>query len=520
MRFVGCNRRDCTFWSFNFWRWWVNMSADQMPNILWYCADAQRWDTIRALGNQYIQTPTLDRLVETGTSFSQAYCQSPICTPSRSSFLTGRYPATTQVYRNGHPRFPSSEVLVTKILADSGYDCGLAGKLHLSAAKHGERRYDDGYRVFNYSNLPVPDAADELNQYYQWLREEKGVDPYELYDDHTSFCGAGVPSELHQVTWCSEMAIRFVTEKRDGPWLMSVNPFDPHPPFDPPAEYLQRYEPSDLPPPLFRDEDIERQRAFMNIRQQKLEAVNPLEPMPEPSQLKADSHAARTYKAPDCFNGQVIKAAYYAMIEHIDHQLGRIIDVLDQTGQLENTIILYHSDHGELLGDHGLIFKGCRFFEGAVHVPMIFSAPDRFQQHLRSNALVELVDLAPTLLDAAGLAPPEFVQGRSLLPILTGQADPDSHKTHVVCDFNDSVGYSPVDRPTQATMTFDGRYKMVVYHREGDLGELFDLQEDPGEFHNLWDQPELQALKLQRLREHIDAFMATVSAGGPRVSTY
>ena len=496
------------------------MNNTQRPNILWYCSDGQRYDTINALGSTAARAPTLDRLVERGVSFTQAYCQTPLCTPSRASFLTGRYPATTHVYRNGHARFPSSEVLVTRLLADAGYDCGLAGKLHLSTAKHGEQRYDDGYQTFHHSNLSVPDDADDQNQYFDWLRDEKGVDPYELYEACPSFCGPGVPAELSQVRWCSEMTIRFVTRQREGPWLMSVNPFAPHPPFTPPPECLEHFDPAEMPPPLFRDSDLLRQRDFLNIRQQKLEAVDPSGPMPDPTQITADSQAARTYKAPQQFNGQTIKAAYYAMIEHVDNELGRIVDVLDESGQLDNTIILFHSDHGELLGDHGLIFKGSRFFEGAVHVPLIFACPQRFQTELHSDALVELVDLAPTLLDAAGLDVPPRMQGQSLLPILTGSADPSVHKAHVVCDFFDSLGYSPANTQTQATMTFDGRYKMVIYHREGDLGELFDLQTDPGEFVNLWDEPSLQSLKLQRMRAHIDAFMSTISPGEPRVATY
>ena len=496
------------------------MAENRRPNILWYCADGQRYDTIHALNCPAARTPNLDRLVERGVSFTRAYCQNPICTPSRSSFLTGRYPATTHVYRNGHARFPSGEKLVTRLLADGGYDCGLAGKLHLSTAKAGERRYDDGYRVFHHSNLQVPDEADEQNEYFGWLRDEKGVDPYELYEACPSFCGPGVPAALTQVTWCSEMAIRFITEPRDGPWLMSVNPFAPHPPFTPPPEFLTHFDPADVPPPLFQESDLERQKQFQKIRAQKLEAVDPFGPMPEVSQLTADSQSARTYKAPEQFNGQTIKAAYYAMIEHIDHELGRIMDALQSSGQLDNTIILYHSDHGELLGDHGLIFKGCRFFEGLVHVPLIMALPDRFQSNLRSEALVELVDLAPTLLDAAGLDVPRNMQGRSLLPLLTGAADASGHRSHVVCDFYDSLGYSPVDTPTQATMTYDGRYKMVLYHREDNLTELFDLDADPGEFTNLWTDPSMAQLELTRMRSHIDAVMATISPGAERVATY
>ncbi len=126
--------------------------AERRPNILWFCSDQQRWDTVGALGNPHIRTPAVDALVGQGTAFRRAYTQSPICTPSRASFLTGRYPASHHVYRNGNAFFPAHEKLVTRIFADAGYDCGLIGKLHLSAAKYHERRTDDGYRAFHYNH--------------------------------------------------------------------------------------------------------------------------------------------------------------------------------------------------------------------------------------------------------------------------------------------------------------------------------------------------------------------------------
>ena len=235
----------------------------EKPNILWYCTDQQRHDTIHSLGNRYINTPNIDRFIDTGVAFTQCYTQCPICTPSRATFLTGRYPATHHVQRNGNEYFPPGEVLVTKLLADAGYDCGLIGKLHL-ARSHDvtEKRTDDGYRVFNWSHHPQPDWQED-HDYDHWLRSEKGVDPHELYDEiRKAHYGPGVPAEYHQTTWCTERAIQFIEEEREGPWMLSINPFDPHPPFDPPQEYLDRYNPEDLPYPLFREGDIGRQRAF------------------------------------------------------------------------------------------------------------------------------------------------------------------------------------------------------------------------------------------------------------------
>jgi arylsulfatase A-like enzyme len=180
-------------------------------------------------------------------------------------------------------------------------------------------------------------------------------------------------------------------------------------------------------------------------------------------------------------------------------------------GELDDTLVLFHSDHGEMLGDHGLLYKGCRFFEGLVHVPMIFSWPGRVLQDLRSPALVELVDIAPTLMQAAGLAVPPFMQGASLWPLLTGEAEPAHHKKYAVSEFNDALGSAAIDTPSHGSMLFDGRFKHVVYHGTG-LGELFNLETDPGEFDNLWDHPAQHERRFALLREHFDAIMATSGA--------
>lgn len=472
------------------------------PNILWICTDQQRYDTIHALGNAHIRTPNLDRLVAEGVTFTNAYTQSPICTPSRASFLTGRYPSTLHVNRNGNAYFPPGIPLITRALADAGYDCGLAGKLHLSAA-HGrvEVRPDDGYRVFQWSHHPQPESfwPTEQHAYQRWLREQ-GIDWEQAHGaeavDGWTMQGSyrpGIAAQYHQTTWCANEAIAFMLEERSGSWLMSVNPFDPHPPFDPPAEYLERMDVASMPLPLFQPEELESQLDFQGI-----------------------DHQTERPLAPTDYDARRMVAAYYAQIELIDDQVGRMLDALDASGQRENTIVLFTSDHGEMLGDHGLVLKGCRFYEGAVHVPLILSWPGHFGQGLHSDALVELTDIVPTLLQVTALPLPGNLQGMSLLPILTGQAHPGTHREFVRCEYHDAL-----DRPyaSHANMIYDGRYKLVVYHGH-EVGELYDLQGDPHEFRNLWDQPGALPLKHALLKRLFDAVMLATDEGQPRVGRY
>ncbi len=472
------------------------------PNILWICTDQQRYDTIHALGNGHIRTPNLDRLVAEGVAFTRAYSQSPICTPSRACFLTGRYPSTIHVNRNGNATFPDDVPLVTRTLADVGYDCGLVGKLHLSAANgRVEIRPDDGYRVFKWSHHPTPETfwPTEQHAYQKWLHDQGiewdavyGAQAVSGWTRQTSY-RPGIAAQYHQTTWCANETIAHMLQPRQGPWLMSVNPFDPHPPFDPPAEYLARMDVDNMPRPLFQQSELQSQLAFAGI-----------------------DHQTESPLSPEDYDARRMIAAYYAQIELIDDQVGRMLDALESSGQRENTIVIFTSDHGEMLGDHGLVLKGCRFYEGAVHVPLIISWPGRFCQGLRSDALVELADIVPTLLDVVDLPMSENIHGMSLRPILCGQADPGVHHDIVRCEYHDAL-----DRPfaSHANMIRDGRYKLIVYHGHA-IGELYDLQEDPHEFRNLWDEPSALSLKHELLKELFDAVMLATDEGQPRVGRY
>ena len=474
------------------------MPTDQ-PNILWYCTDQQRFDTIGALGNPHVRTPNLDRFVGQSVAFTHAYCQSPICTPSRSSFLTGMYPSRVHNSRNDNESVPleTAQRLVTRTLADAGWDGGLVGKLHLAgAATAREPRAKDGYRLFEYSHAPRNDWPLDDHGYARWIYS-KGYDPGQVLDVEAGFGGLmvptanrdNVPPELHQSTWCTDRAIAFINEDRppETPWFLSVNPYDPHPPYNPPWEYYRRYDPQLLPGPLFRDSDLETQGHL----------------------FKAGVDFQTTPQRPDAFRAKEVQAAYFAMIELIDAQFGRLLQALEASGQTMNTVVIYTSDHGESAGDHGLTQKGCRFFDGLTRVPLIWRGPGRFIAGHRCDALVELTDITPTLLEIAGLSVPGETQGRSLLSILQGGNPGNEHREHVRCEYLDAARLPGHSR---ATMYRNRQWKLNIYHNHG-VGELYDMQADPHEFDNLWDSPIHRDVRDELLRASFDATVMATDPG-------
>ena len=455
------------------------------PNVLWICTDQQRWDTIHALGNQAINTPNIDRLVAEGVACSNAFCQAPICTPSRASFLTGMYAGTVRGCTNGNHHWAEAAPLVTKLLADSGYACGLSGKLHLAGA-HGRvepRPRDDGYSVFHWSHSHR-DIWPTGHAYADWVGE-KGFRLGRKYAEQGC-----MPPELHQTTFCAEKAIEFMETDWDQPWLMSVNIFDPHPPFDPPEEYRRRYDPARVPAPRFRESDLEAQARLSGV------------------DFQSEARPPETFQALEKI------AAYYAMIELIDWNVGRMLDALERTGQRENTLVIFMSDHGEMLGDHGLLAKGCRFYEGLVHVPLVFSWPGVLPLGEGRAALVELTDIAPTLLALAGLEAPQRMAGRNLRPLLAGETD--THRDAVRCEYYDALSMTAPGRDnwtgSRATMIRTDRHKLVVYHGH-EPGELFDLAQDPDEYTNLWDSPAHMEIKLDLMKRAFDATAFAVDTG-------
>lgn len=475
------------------------------PNILWICTDQQRWDTLGCYGNRFVHTPVLDQLSAGGVHFQNAFCQSPVCTPSRASFLTGRYPRTTRCRQNGQ-EIPEDEILVTKLLADAGYTCGLAGKLHLSPCHPSvcpveERRIDDGYSEFLWSHHSG--NGWETNAYHQWLKG-KGKRYAERPHPDSPHVAFGPDVDDHQTTWCAEMASNFIRKYADPgtPWLYSVNFFDPHHPFDAPESLMARYEPilGDIPLPAY--------------------TLGELEGKP-PWQLREHSRAYGGYPFAEMsdMDHRLVRASCFAMCDLIDQQVGRMLQALEETGQLENTLVVFMSDHGEMLGDHGIYLKGAHFYEPAVHVPLILSMPGTLPAQ-EIHELAELTDLAPTFLEAAGLPMHLGMQGRSIWEGLQDPGVDGVGREDVYCEYYNAMpakwdewhtGHKDSATQDHATMLRTATHKIVVPHGH-DCGELYDLGKDPCETRNLWGEPAHATTQLDLMKRLTDRMAYTVDS--------
>ncbi len=484
------------------------------PNVLWICTDQQRFDTLGCYGNEFVTTPAIDRLAREGLLFEQCYAQNPLCQPSRGAFLTGRYPVTNRLRQNGQ-ECPPDLPLITKMMADEGYVCGLAGKLHLNACDYRlgrfgkewwrvedrdryfdgiEKRMDDGYAEFHWDH--APSGHFRSSAYTQWVRAkgQKVIENRPFEDSKHVFLG--MPPELRQTTFCAEKAVQFMEAHAGAPypWLFSVNIFDPHPSFNPPEEYLKPYleRLDEIPPPNYAEGELENKPRHQKERRLKH----------DPAIGEREHRLAR--------------AAYWAMVDHIDVNVNRMLEALERTGQRENTLVIFHSDHGELLGDHGSYPKGPMLYDCAVHVPLILAWPGVIQPGRRCAGLVELADIAPTILDAIGMPRHPGMQARSLWPLAKGEAPLDHFRDDIYCEYYNS---NPDNPALNITMVRTERRKIAVVHNTGE-GELYNLENDPAETRNLWDDPAAAELKTEMLLRLAARMAFTADPLPPRIGIY
>ncbi|MEJ5943710.1 sulfatase-like hydrolase/transferase [Pseudokineococcus basanitobsidens] len=479
-------------------------TGSSRPNILVLCTDQQRFDALGAYGNDEISTPNLDRLAEQGVLFESCYVQNPVCSPSRASLMTGQYVPSHGLHANGVDLAPTHE-LFTKTLADAGYDCGLVGKLHLGACWGGrsEPRLDDGFRVFRWAHDPYPGSSE--NAYHRWLQ---ATDP-ETYARVRSGEGEHswdtLPSEVHYSHWVAEETIDYLRTSRDAdkPFCFVANFFDPHHGFGAPSEYRDAYDAEALSRPVTRPGELRDKP-----------------PIQREASERSYAGAAKGFLEYTADEIQDVRAAYYGMVTQVDAEVGRILATLDEEGLADETVVLFTSDHGEMLGDHQLMLKGPFMYECAVRVPLLVRWPGTAVPGRREQ-LVQWVDLAPTLLQAAGLPASPIHQGESLVPLLEDETSP--WRDWAVSHYRDS-GQS-YDPPVHVSMYRQGRWKLVVHH--GDpassrprTGELYDLQDDPHELQNLWDVPAHAPQRTELQERLLDTLVATEDRSRARLSAW
>ncbi|MGI8912333.1 MAG: sulfatase family protein [Chloroflexota bacterium] len=483
------------------------MSVASPPNILFLCTDQQRYDSLGCYGNEYIHTPAIDGLAAEGVLFEHCYVQNPVCAPSRASLLTGQYVHTHGLWANG-VALPAHAQLFPRALADAGYDCGMVGKLHLAACFQGrtEPRHDDGFRLFQWAH--DPSHGSPQNAYHRWL-EASRPDLYAATmaggsgrSGHEAVRVDRLPTEYHYSHWVAEETINYLHQGRvdDKPFFFMANFFDPHHPFIAPEEYMARYDPATLPPPIGSPADLAGRPPILQ----------------EASQESYAGHA-RGFAAHSPEEIQHLRAAYYAMVTLIDDEVQRILTTLDTLGLRDNTLVIFTSDHGEMLGDHGLLLKGPMLFEGAVRVPLILRWPGHLPAGERRSELVQWLDLCPTVLEAASLPPLPGSQGESLLPLAQGEGG--WTRDWALCEYRNS-GH-PYDPPVLTTMLRHDRYKLIVHHGPPattrlHTGELYDLLTDPREMQNLWDQPSHRQTRAELQELLLDVLVATEDRAQPR----
>jgi len=423
------------------------------PNVLLLQTDQQRWDGLGASGNEHIITPNLDALAASGALFENVFCNSPVCMPSRHSMLSGQYPSAIGSTCNGI-QMREDVPCIHNILAPYGYHTANIGKLHF--LNHSNRDHRQPHPRYGFDTLIVSDEPGCYEDaYITWVRQRdpSQVDncrvgtppawtgtPIEKPRQVTDPYAFEGPEDMTHSAFVAEEMVDFIRRNRDERFFAIAGFFAPHAPLNPPGRFVDMYDPSSLPLPHMNEGENTRGLSDDEWR--------------------------------------TVKAHYYALISHVDDQIGRILQALDDAGIRDDTLVVFTSDHGEHLGDHGLIQKGPPGLDSCSHVPLIVSWPGRVPAGVRYSELIELVDLAPTVLDCCGVQVPPRFQGRTFRALMEGGNYASRDSVFI-----------------EHRVPFHGSWKTVRTHEfkycasSGGGEMLFDLRQDPHELTDVCEDP-------------------------------
>jgi choline-sulfatase len=459
-----------------------DMTQTRRPNLLILMTDQQQATTVD-LGNP-CQTPNIDRISAGGVRFTRAHTVNAICSPARASLYTGLLPHThgmvdcTHTVEEYRARFKAELPMWSRSLQQAGYATAHYGKWHVERSNQLEHF---GFGEYEHPGSPAFHAY--RAEMGLPLRPESFSMSYTVrhpgYNDLRLYGVLDEPEEASKPYYLYSKGIDFVrrcAQDGDQPWCLVVSTQEPHDPYWAHQPYYDLYDPASIPqPPSYADDLHDKPRYFQRLRGVWRDLTW--------------EHVAQA------------TACYYASISLIDAQVGRLLDVLEETGQAENTIVVYTTDHGDQMGAHGLLMKGPPPYEETYRIPLIVRWPGVVAPGTTSDALVSSMDLAPTIVEMAGCAPFE-TQARSLMPLLRGEPTGDVFES----DFAEFHGQRFFY--TQRIVWW-GRHKYVL--NGFDFDELYDLETDPYEMHNLAPDPayadlarEMASRMWRRIRETDD----------------
>ncbi|MCQ6560732.1 sulfatase family protein [Paenibacillus mendelii] len=495
------------------------------PNILLITSDQQHWNTIGAF-NDEISTPNLDRLVREGTTFTRAYCPNPTCTPSRSSIITGMYPSQHGAWALGTKLSEDVRTVGDELQAE-GYRTALVGKAHFQPLASTDefpslemmpllqdldywRDFTGPFYGFEHAEMLRNHAHEQLvGQHYAIWMEEQGFDWKAHFAEPTGSLPLSaehrwtLPEAYHYNTWIAErtnaLLERYAADEE--PFFLWASFPDPHPPYLVSEPWDKMYDPEELTLPKMTPGEHEANPPHFGMTQLERPDFSAYQ------ETGKGVHGLYTHQVP-LEKQQKNMAVYYGMVSFMDKYVGQILDKLDELGLAEDTIVVYTTDHGHFFGQHGLQYKGAFHYEDLLKLPFIVRYPGHVPAGRIESSMQSLVDLAPTFLSFSGTSVPRTMTGVDQSRVWRGE--PSAARDYVICENRNEPTLMHVKTYVSE------RYKLTVYF-ERLYGELFDLQEDPGELRNLWDDPAHRDLKGQLLLHFLWAEMGKEPMPMPRL---
>ncbi|MBT3765008.1 MAG: sulfatase-like hydrolase/transferase [Rhodospirillales bacterium] len=484
------------------------------PNILFITSDMQRGDCFGAFETRGARAPHVEMMADSGTRFSNCITPNPICMPSRASILTGMLPLAHGVYDNGIDLDPNIAANgFAGQLARIGYNTGFIGKAHFSTfetfnptgtpeCRFSSADYDENwtgpYAGFEHVELVTmghlhrkrpPEIPPHGQHYEHWFNaRNKDGEAFKLHatglppdTGAANTWNSALPAAWHTSTWVGDRAISYLQEQKENPFCAWVSFPDPHQPFAPPEPWSRLYHPDEVDLPEHRTMDLDRRPWWHRAA---------LESEPQIDDDRLREHRKKVSRLPPQTDEQLrhMTANYYGMISMIDHNVGRIQAALEDLGLAENTIVIYATDHGEFLGDHGLYLKGPMMYDGLLRVGLVMTGPGIPADNV-VDAPVSTMDLCATFLDYAGVGKLDGIQSETLRPFIENRA---ASRDVAYCEWNMQAIRAGVELHLKTVRT--KTHKLTMEQISGD-GELYDLFNDPTEMDNRYGDPAVSAVQ-------------------------